>query len=205
MDLVTWFQLAIICALGAISPGPSLIIVMKNSKAGGYSSGLITSFGHGIGVGIYALSVVLGLSFVINNFPIFLLVADWLGASFLFYLGINIWILSFKKPRRNGKVLFGGNKNDFLEGFAIAFLNPKIAIFFIAIFSQFIVPTLDWSDKIFIVMTASIIDTIWYILVVTILTGDWVVARMELHSKFLDRLMASILFLIALGLLFDTP
>ena len=89
-----------------------------------------------------------------------------------------------------------------MEGFIIAFLNPKIAVFFVAIFSQFIVPSLDWFDKSFIVITASIIDTFWYILVATILTGDWIVSRMELYSKFLDRLMASFLFLIALGLLF---
>ena len=202
MDLLTWFQLAIVCVIGAISPGPSLIVVMRNSKAGGYSSGVMTSVGHGAGVGIYALGAVLGLAFVLNNFPIIFLMADWLGAGFLFYLGISTWISSFKKQKRNDSFLLGGHKSDFLEGFIIAFLNPKIAVFFVAIFSQFIVPSLDWFDKSFIVITASIIDTFWYILVATILTGDWIVSRMELYSKFLDRLMASFLFLIALGLLF---
>ena len=205
MDFLTWVQLAIVCALGAISPGPSLIIVIKNSKVGGFSSGVMTSVGHGLGVGVYALGAVLGLAFVSNNFPTFFLMADWLGASFLLYLGINVWISSFKKTGAQTFSLLDRNRNNFLEGFAIAFLNPKIAIFFLAIISQFIVPSLNWFDKIFIVMTASIIDTFWYVIVATILTGDWIVSRLEHHSNILDRLMACILFLIALGLLFKVP
>ena len=48
-----WFGLALILMLGAMSPGPSVAVVIRNTMAGGKRMGVATGIGHGIGFGIY--------------------------------------------------------------------------------------------------------------------------------------------------------
>ena len=84
MFLDEWLSLAIICSLGAISPGPSMIVILSLTTSHGRKAGYIASVGHGLGVFIYALLSATGLAIVLNTyFRVFLLV-QILGALFLF-------------------------------------------------------------------------------------------------------------------------
>jgi threonine/homoserine/homoserine lactone efflux protein len=55
MDINSLIMISLACAAGAISPGPSLIVVIRNTIAGGRKQGVMTAIGHGIGLGLYAL------------------------------------------------------------------------------------------------------------------------------------------------------
>ena len=55
MDLTTILALSFVCAMGAMSPGPSLAVVLRNTISGGRLQGIMTGVGHGLGFGIYAL------------------------------------------------------------------------------------------------------------------------------------------------------
>ena len=63
------------------------------------------------------------------------------------------------------------NLNSFIQGFAISILNPKILIWFTAIFSQFIEASSTSMTKLTMVFMASSIDGIWYIIVTIVVTG----------------------------------
>jgi len=52
MDITSWFQLVVICFLGAVSPGPSLALVIGNTIVGGRIYGVVTSLGHATGIGL---------------------------------------------------------------------------------------------------------------------------------------------------------
>ena len=68
-----WIQFAAICIVGAMSPGPSLALIIRNSIKYGRVSGLLSSIGHAIGIGIYAAISVVGLQLIlINNIFVFL-------------------------------------------------------------------------------------------------------------------------------------
>ncbi|MDA1380918.1 hypothetical protein PCI56_16355 [Plesiomonas shigelloides subsp. oncorhynchi] len=56
MTLTEWFSLACILMLGAVSPGPSLALVIRNTSRSGPVTGLLTAIGHGAGVALYALA-----------------------------------------------------------------------------------------------------------------------------------------------------
>ena len=60
MEPSAWAALAIVFALGAMSPGPSLAVVLRNTMTGGRSQGISTGIRHGIGFGIYAFLAALG-------------------------------------------------------------------------------------------------------------------------------------------------
>ena len=67
MTLITFGQVFIVCLLGAMSPGPSMAVVINNAIFKGRYSGILTSIGHGIGIAIYETFAVLGLGLIIEN------------------------------------------------------------------------------------------------------------------------------------------
>ncbi len=89
MELTSWLALAAICVMGAISPGPSLALIIRNTVQGGQGHGVATALGHGLGVGIYALVTALGLSILITQTPILFDLIRYGGAAFLAWLGVK--------------------------------------------------------------------------------------------------------------------
>ena len=65
MDIDSWLQLVAVCFLGAISPGPSLALVVNNTIVRGRSFGVATGIGHGTGIGIWALLTAAGIAKII--------------------------------------------------------------------------------------------------------------------------------------------
>ena len=85
MSLLIWFQFALVCTIGAMSPGPSLAVVIRNNINYNRLAGIMTSIGHGLGIGVYATLAVLGLGFILQtNQTVFLLI-QILGLIFLFF------------------------------------------------------------------------------------------------------------------------
>ena len=62
MDLTALTPIIVVLILGAMSPGPSLVVLLRNTVEGGKSRGVACGFGHGIGFGIYALIAVTGIA-----------------------------------------------------------------------------------------------------------------------------------------------
>ena len=61
MNTLILVQIFFICLLGAMSPGPSMVVVINNAIFKGRYNGILTSIGHGIGIAVYATFAVLGL------------------------------------------------------------------------------------------------------------------------------------------------
>ena len=135
MDFKSLLMLSLICAMGAISPGPSLALILRNTIVGGKFQGVITGVGHGIGLAIYAFIAVLGLSkLVLSNEYIFKSI-QIMGIILLFWLAYTTFS---RKPSRIHLYEDSPQSKGFMEGFLISFFNPKILVFFVAVFSQFI-------------------------------------------------------------------
>ena len=88
MEWGVWVSIASICAAGAMSPGPSLAVVVRNTVQGGRAQGVMTGVGHGLGVGGYALVAVLGLAVFFEAFPTATRAVELAGAGYLVWLGI---------------------------------------------------------------------------------------------------------------------
>jgi threonine/homoserine/homoserine lactone efflux protein len=88
-----------------------------------------------------------------------------------------------------------------VAGFLVAFLNPKILAFFIAIFSQFIEPGLPPGDRLAVALLAGTIDASWYMLVATAIAGTPLLDALRRHAQGIDRAVGSVLLLLAGALL----
>ena len=65
MTLLFWSQFAAVCLAGAMSPGPSLALIIRNSTKYNRLGGIMSAVGHGLGMGVYAIFAVTGLSIII--------------------------------------------------------------------------------------------------------------------------------------------
>tara|TARA_B100001093_G_scaffold452620_1_gene460787 strand:+ start:654 stop:1235 length:582 start_codon:yes stop_codon:yes gene_type:complete len=184
--------------MGAISPGPSLAVVLRNTISGGRTQGVMTGIGHGIGLGIYAFIAVMGLSsLLLANKQIFNLI-QWAGVLFLIWLAFNMIIYRPAGISNDNK---GNWRRGFLEGFMISFLNPKILVFMAAVFSQFINPDISSVGRFIMAIMAGVIDTIWYVLVAAVLAGTPIINKLRKNAGLIDRSIGIIMLLIALFLI----
>jgi threonine/homoserine/homoserine lactone efflux protein len=86
------------------------------------------------------------------------------------------------------------------DGFLIAALNPKILIFFTALFSQFVGTESSFFEKLYLAAIAGGIDAIWYILVAIVISSVTPSLRLKNLSIWLDKIFG--LFFVAIALLF---
>ena len=201
MDLTTILALSFVCAMGAMSPGPSLAVVLRNTISGGRLQGVMTGVGHGLGFGMYALLAVTGLSALLIAHESFFLFLQWSGALVLLWLSYDM--LTYI-PSDGNDDHFIDNRRGFIEGFLISFLNPKILVFLVAVFSQFIDPQMSQSEKILMAILAGLIDTTWYVLVAAILAGTPLINFFRSNSLIIDRVIGLVLSLLALALVVRT-
>ena len=196
-----WVQFATICIVGAMSPGPSMALIIRNSIKYGRVSGILSSVGHAIGIGIYAGVSVAGLQIIlINNIFLFNTI-QFCGSVFLLVLGILFL-------RDTGQKLSIQDKqksvNSFMQGFAISILNPKILIWFAAIFSQFIEISSTNFVKFTMVLIASSIDGLWYIILTIIVTGFGLKQFLENNTKIIQNISGAVLIFISIIILYNT-
>ena len=201
MDLTSLLALSIVCAMGAMSPGPSLAVVLRNTISGGRLQGIMTGIGHGIGFGLYALVAVTGLSALLLAHDSTFLFLQWSGALVLLWLSYNM--LTNIPSNANESHEISGRKG-FIEGFLISFLNPKILVFLVAVFSQFIDPEMNQMERIIMAILAGLIDTIWYVLVAAVLAGTPLIDTLRSNSVIIDRVIGLVLFFLALALVGKT-
>ena len=183
MDITAISAAAVMFILGATSPGPSLAVVLRNTMIGGRSRGLACAVGHGIGFGFYAVSVVFGLVAIMDSNPNLFTLMQILGGLFLLYLGIEI-IRSEEKEIQHSE----GKREGFVEGFFIAFLNPKIAVFMLAVLSSVLDPSMSSDTKWIIAGMGMTIDTVWYVLVALILSNSSMLTKIENNQLLLNQI-----------------
>ena len=173
LELGTLVPVCLVLIGGATSPGPSLAVVLRNTLIGGRSRGIACSVGHGIGFGIYAFTAILGISFLKGEGSFWASGLELTGALFLVFVGIQMLRLpkSDDADAEDGHAKHSESATGFVEGFLIAFLNPKIFVFLTAIFSQFVPAGMPVADGLLLASIALVIDTGWYVLVVLALSG----------------------------------
>jgi threonine/homoserine/homoserine lactone efflux protein len=198
MEFHLWLSFVVICIMGALSPGPSLALVIKNTLAGGTPQGYATAISHGLGVALYAAITATGIAVIIVKSPLIFSIIQYAGAAFLLYLGIKSLL-----SKKNNEVFSEDNTakksqvNGWRDGFLIAFLNPKLAIFFLALFSQFLGEEASSEQKMIMTVTVGSIDALWYCLVTFTLSRGNIISKLRDNSHIVDKVTGSFLILLA--------
>ncbi|WP_119458422.1 LysE family translocator [Rhodospirillaceae bacterium SYSU D60014] len=198
MTLTSWVSLAAVCIAGAMSPGPSLAVVARHTLVNSRAHGMATALAHALGIGFYALLTSFGLAVVVAHNPTIYRALTIGGALYLAWLGI-------KALRSSGEAAAFASADErpasiaaaARDGFLISILNPKIAVFFLALFSQFVRPGMSEGEHAILWATAAGIDGIWYAVVALALSQAALLERFRRRTRLIDRITGCILLALA--------
>ncbi len=141
-----WAYLVAITLL-TVTPGVDTLLVMRNTGRGGLKDGCVTSVGICSGLFIHATLSALGISILLVETAWAFSALKWAGACYLVWLGMA----SLRQAMRRGDQSRAvespvvrrtvSHRISFQEGLLSNVLNPKTALFYMALLPQFIDPT----------------------------------------------------------------
>lgn len=199
MEAEAWLALATVHVLGAISPGPSLAVVLRNTLNGGSRLGVLTGVGHGVGFGLFALLVASGLATALAAHAAVEQVLLWGGTAILVYLGYKFLRQSLRGPYVDSAsdAHTDSGRAGFMQGFGIAILNPKILAWMLAIYAPFIHGGLDAQTIALMVLMGTCIDGGWYVAVAAALAGNKRLDSLRANAHRIDAAMGVLMFIFA--------
>ena len=191
--------------IGAISPGPSFVLVARTAVAVSRSDGVATALGMGLGGLIFAAAALLGLQVVLAAVPSLYLGLKIAGAAYLIYLAVRLW-RGAGAPIAAPDVAPGrlsSGWRSFALGLATQLSNPKTAVVYASIFTA-LLPA-DQPPWLAAVVLPSIfaIEAGWYAIVAVAFSSERP-RRGYLRSKrWIDRAAGAVMGLLALKLIWD--
>ncbi|MBR9830454.1 MAG: LysE family transporter [Oceanospirillales bacterium] len=198
MSLTLWLSLLVICVLGAMSPGPSLAVVLRQTVSNGRGHGILAGCAHAVGVGLWAAMTVWGLGVLVNEYPLLYQLITWAGAAYLVWLGITALCMAATPALAAEQGQRESHWQAACSGALISLLNPKLAVFFTALFSQFVSPEQSMTDQLILVLTAALVDGVWYTLVALLFSRPALLAWLRLHLKRVEQLTGIVLIGLAI-------
>lgn len=184
-----------------ITPGQDTFFILGRSLAGGRSAGIAAALGVSAGSVIHTLFAALGLSALLATSPQAFMVVKLAGAAYLVFIGVRALLARGEGMPRDNTATADGRWPAFRQGVLTNLLNPKVALFFLALLPQFIAATSTQKIAAFVALGLSFValGTVWCVALA--------VAAASLRSAFLRRpSMATVLnkvagaMFIALGL-----
>ena len=160
MTAADWAKLALLCLAGAASPGLSWLLILSMSAARGIQVGISGALGHGLGITIFALTTVFGLSALLIAMPELTTALSFIGLFLLLYFGYQL--VTAGSPVVPERLTTQGG---FIAGFFMAIVNPKVLVFFLAVFGPFVEPTYSMNTQLSMGALAGGIDALVYVCV----------------------------------------
>jgi threonine/homoserine/homoserine lactone efflux protein len=139
IPLDTWLLFCLACAALAATPGPNMLFLVSRTLAQGRGAGFVSLAGTSSGFALHALAAAFGLSALLAAVPLAFDVVKWAGAIYLAWLAIVMWQAS-DEPEAQVAAPHATQGAMYRQGLLTSVLNPKVAVFQLALFPQFIDP-----------------------------------------------------------------
>ena len=144
--------LIVVCFFAMISPGPDFLLVTRNALRYPRAKALATAFGIVAGCFVHATYCILGIAFVITQSVVLFSTVKYAGAGYLIYLGVKGLCakkeslpVQQQQPKDEISV-----RQAFVEGLLCNVLNPKLAVFLLSLFTQFIAIDANLGEKLLV-------------------------------------------------------
>ena len=192
-----YFAISAAILLGAMSPGPSFIVVARAAVAGSRGQGVLAALGMGFGGSLFAVAALLGLQFILLAVPAIYRALQLIGALYLIFLAYKLWrAASDPLDLAVGAAARGSALQAFVLGLATQLSNPKTAIVYASVFSAVLPQDTSWLLTALLVPTIFAIEFGWYSLVALAFSSGRARDSYVRGKSWIDRLAAG-----AMGLL----
>ena len=191
--------------IGAISPGPSFVLVARTAIAVSRLDGVGAALGMGLGASIFAAGALLGLQAVLTSVPSVYVGIKIIGGLYLLYLAVRLWrgasetITIADAPHDTQSTVL----RSFLLGLATQLSNPKTAVVYASIFAAMLPSGQTWSSTFVIVPLIFAIETGWYALVAIAFSAERPRNRYLRSKRWIDRSAGAVMGLLGLRLFSD--
>lgn len=194
-------------AVGAMSPGPSFVMVARTAVAS-RSDGLAAALGMGAGGLAFSIAALAGLQAAFLAVPGLYLAIKAFGGAYLIYLGFRIWRGARQplaitpdtdaSPRSQGR-----SGRTFLLGLATQVSNPKTAVVYASIFAAFLPREVPLVLALAVPAVIFCIETGWYAVVALALSSAAPRAAYLRYKTWIDRAAGGVMGLLGLRLVWS--
>ncbi|SFI71212.1 LysE family translocator [Celeribacter neptunius] len=163
-EIVTF---ALVAALLVMSPGPNGVLIAKTVPTSGRAAGFANVAGFVTAFYLHGALSILGLSVILVQSALAFTVVKLLGAAYLFWIGVKALKAAWQgggraqevAPARRERTL----RRAYVEGLLTNALNPKVSMFYLAAFPQFIAPgETPVLASFTLVVIHSLINALWF-------------------------------------------
>lgn len=192
--------------IGAMSPGPSFVLVSHTAIIRSRKAGLAAALGMGIGGAIFALLALAGLHALLVRVEWAYLLFKLFGGAYLAYLGVRIWRgASLPLPLEQAVGVDQGAPawKSFAVGLATQLSNPKTALVYGSIFAAFLpAPPERWLFTV-LPLGVFLVEAGWYVAVALVFSADRPRAAYGRVKHIVDRVAGAVLVGLGLRLILD--
>jgi len=186
--------------IGAMSPGPSFLVVAQHALVKSRAHGIATAIGTGLGVAVFAMLASVGVTTLIEKIPTAYLVLKLIGGVYLLYLAYRIWSGASEPIGQavSDQATSGSTIRSITIGLITQLSNPKTALVIAGIFAAFVPADPPANTALLVSGMAFVIDFSWYAVVAIVLSTQRTRGFYQRAKLGFDRTAA--IFLGAVGL-----
>ncbi len=167
MELTQILAFTVVAALLVMSPGPNGVLIAKTVPTSGRTAGFANLLGFVSAFYLHGALSILGISIILVQSAVAFAIVKYLGAAYLCWIGAKAVWAAYMGIQSSGPVSPSLTKrsllNAYVEGFLTNALNPKVSMFYLAVFPQFIsVAEGSAMSALFLVFIHSMINAVWF-------------------------------------------
>jgi RhtB (resistance to homoserine/threonine) family protein len=197
-----WLTVLTVAFLVIIGPGPNFVMTVRNSLGHSRRAGVLTAAGLAAGDLMHVGFWLIGLGVLISRSILLFNTLKWLGAAYLIYIGIQALQA---RPHSHAAIMLADQPPisamaAVRMGFLTSLLNPKVTLFFLALFTQIIRPETPVAVQIVYGFTVAGVEFGWFAIVAIVLSQPAIRRRFVAVAHWVERLMGMVLILLGLRL-----
>lgn len=181
MNMMLYVSFVAAAGFLAIIPGPGILFVLAQTSKGGRYAGMSASLGTAIGGMFHVIAGSVGLSALVYSSSMAFEIVKTLGALYLFYLGIKV----LKEKKTISIESLSGiqfQRESLKQGMTVEFLNPKTALFFLALIPQFIDPSHGTAGQ-FLMLGATAVILNTSVDLAVVFSSNFLIAQLRRSEK----------------------
>jgi len=209
MDSFQVLSFTIVAMLLVLSPGPNGVLIAKTVPLSGKSAGFANIAGFVAAFYVHGSLSILGISILLVQSSQAFFIFKLLGAAYLFWIGVkSCWqAWKFKPIQQNydPAIKKASILGSFFEGFLTNALNPKVSMFYLAAFPQFIPANMEASSAFVLVFIHSLLNLLWFSAMVFLLSRIKTLSQSDSFSRCLKSFTGAMFIGFSIKLFFLKP
>ena len=180
--------------LAAMSPGPSFVLSVRTASSEGLRPALALAAGFGLGAALWATAALLGLAVLFEAAPWLLVGLKVVGGAYLVWIAWQLWRharepMPMVEPGAAPRGMVAAGRQGLLTQLA----NPKVSIFFGAVFVGIVPADATLGGKLLLLLNIFTVETLWYVLVAGLFSTPRARAGYARWKAALDRAFGGLL------------